>query len=732
MIKRSLTQIEERLRAKLAEANNLSDREPLFPGSGWGGGPDQEPVMQINPPLPGGGGGRGSSAAPGGGKPSVWRVGPDGSRTSVPPPLRKPAMSPAEARAAAEARKRSEELLTGQGFKEKQAPNVWRKGEQSAGSAPAAPQEKLIAQAKQQTAATGEPTIAITNPTMSRLLDKLFPEKAKRIEPTMGPPIAITPGAKDRLGRIEPTMGPPIAITPGAKDRLGRIEPTLDEAAKEEIDYDALAQDPRVRTMLDIIARAEGADYDTIVGSTPDKPKKFTDFSKHPMVTGLVTKQGPSKAAGRYQFTGGTWKRYVKKLGLPDFSPASQDKAAIALLHDKGALKHVLDGKFVNAIKKTGSTWTSLPSSDIKQGRGPRDWKWVERTLADLGADTLAAATMSGAAQAADEIPRPKPAPKAIAPKPAPKAIAPKPAPIDKITPDEEAKQEKRMTDIGNTWRQSRPNKPEATDKKPIGTMVQPDYSKYNVGDLGPLEKIGPGQWRSRNGKIVTDAPELENLPTVPKPESFTDKLKRVAPPALGGKGELVSQVFGDRKKTTPVVPEPAKAEPAKAEPAKAEPAKAEPAKAEPAKVPKLDPAYELGTAEYDARMEKLQTAAGDKFSRERAARLKAAAEKPADKIELQRDQAGLVKAKRELSDFERAFAAARAEKGPGATFSYTDPRTGKTELKTTAYKGEKSSAKAATSAAVPVAMASTNTDADSVAQSATAQSDQEIGRAHV
>ncbi len=209
--------------------------------------------------------------------------------------------------------------------------------------------------------------------------------------------------------------------------------------------------------------------------------------------------------------------------------------------------------------------------------------------------------------------------------------------------------------------------KQEPAEQKPIGTIVQPDYSKYNVGDLGPLEKIGPGQWRSTStGKTVTDAPELENLPAVPRPETFLDKVKRTLPPSLGGGGELVSQVFGDKKKTA-AAPDVTDKQPAK------------------------DPAFEPGTAEYDARMEKLQIAAGDKFSREREARLKAAAEKSADKnIELQRDQAGLVKAKRELSDFERAFAAARAEQGAGGTFTWTDPRTGKTGTYGTLYKGEK------------------------------------------
>ena len=89
------------------------------------------------------------------------------------------------------------------------------------------------------------------------------------------------------------------------------------------------------------------------------------------------------------------------------------------------------------------------------------------------------------------------------------------------------------------------------TKTHPVGTIVQPDYSKYKVGDLGPLEKIGTNQWRSTStGQIVSDAPELENLPSLPKPETFLDKVQRSLPPALGGKGELVSQVFGDKKKS--------------------------------------------------------------------------------------------------------------------------------------------------------------------------------------
>ena len=84
MTKRSLEQIEESLRARLAEGAGKRDadhdgipddeeRQPLLPGSSWGGTRD-DPVHQIAIPFPGGGG-RGSSSVPGGSGPKVWRRG---------------------------------------------------------------------------------------------------------------------------------------------------------------------------------------------------------------------------------------------------------------------------------------------------------------------------------------------------------------------------------------------------------------------------------------------------------------------------------------------------------------------------------------------------------------------------------------------------------------------------------------------------------------------------------
>jgi len=261
---------------------------------------------------------------------------------------------------------------------------------------------------------------------------------------------------------------------------------------------------------------------------------------------------------------------------------------------------------------------------------------------------------------------------------------------------------------------------------KPIGTIVQPDYSKYKVGDLGPLEKIGPNQWRSTStGQIVSDAPELENLPSLPKPETFLDKVKRTLPPALGGKGELVSQVFGDKKK--PAV-EPAKtAEPSKTpsvaidkeqsgtelfkkiygtDKAKEVQAKwsAEVDKKEQERKRQslgLDPGEEIvdvplkkePSKEIDPEKIKVNSEPPEKTAVVPVAtpvkveKPDSTADKDVGKL-LTKDQTGLVKAKRELSDFEREFAARRA-KGDQEFTWYT--KDGKPYQVTTRLKGEKS-----------------------------------------
>jgi muramidase (phage lysozyme) len=117
-----------------------------------------------------------------------------------------------------------------------------------------------------------------------------------------------------------------------------------------------------VRKFLDFLGAAEGAGYNTIVGGG-----SFSSYDKHPGTVGLVTKDGPSTAAGRYQITKTTYDDVAPKLGITDFSPASQDRIAIYLLNRNRSLEDVQAGNFEAAIAKNGGTWASLPSSPYNQ-----------------------------------------------------------------------------------------------------------------------------------------------------------------------------------------------------------------------------------------------------------------------------------------------------------------------------------------------------------------------------
>lgn len=75
-----------------------------------------------------------------------------------------------------------------------------------------------------------------------------------------------------------------------------------------------------------------------------------------------------STAAGAYQFVKPTWNRLARKLALPDFSPDSQDKAALELIREAGAYQDVIDGNFVTAVNKVRKIWASLPGAGYGQG----------------------------------------------------------------------------------------------------------------------------------------------------------------------------------------------------------------------------------------------------------------------------------------------------------------------------------------------------------------------------
>lgn len=74
-----------------------------------------------------------------------------------------------------------------------------------------------------------------------------------------------------------------------------------------------------------------------------------------------------STAAGAYQFLSRTWDECAKALDLPDFSPESQDLAALFLTKRRGALQLVIDGQIEQAIAKCNREWASLPGSPYGQ-----------------------------------------------------------------------------------------------------------------------------------------------------------------------------------------------------------------------------------------------------------------------------------------------------------------------------------------------------------------------------
>lgn len=122
---------------------------------------------------------------------------------------------------------------------------------------------------------------------------------------------------------------------------------------------------PNVQAFLRVI-RAGETSQDDIAYRTMFGGGTFASFNDHPRVknsaAGLV-----STAAGAYQFLERTWDGLDAKYNFPDFSPATQDFAAVALILGRGALDDVLAGRFEQAVRKCNKEWASLPWSPYGQ-----------------------------------------------------------------------------------------------------------------------------------------------------------------------------------------------------------------------------------------------------------------------------------------------------------------------------------------------------------------------------
>lgn len=130
-----------------------------------------------------------------------------------------------------------------------------------------------------------------------------------------------------------------------------------------------------LRAFLDMIAFAEGTarlgenGYNVLFGGST-----FDSYADHPRVR-VPFRSTYSTAAGRYQILSRTWDGLRSKLGLPDFSPASQDAAAVELIRERGALNDAKAGRVAQAVGKVAKVWASLPGAGYDQ---------PERQLASL------------------------------------------------------------------------------------------------------------------------------------------------------------------------------------------------------------------------------------------------------------------------------------------------------------------------------------------------------------
>lgn len=116
--------------------------------------------------------------------------------------------------------------------------------------------------------------------------------------------------------------------------------------------------------------------YRTIVGGS-----LFDDYSDHPRVKIWIPRINDySTAAGAYQIIQRTWNGVQAKLGLPDFSPASQERACVELIRQRGGLRLAQNGQFAAAVDKCKKEWASLPGA----GYGQR-----EESLARLQAEYI-------------------------------------------------------------------------------------------------------------------------------------------------------------------------------------------------------------------------------------------------------------------------------------------------------------------------------------------------------
>lgn len=149
----------------------------------------------------------------------------------------------------------------------------------------------------------------------------------------------------------------------------------------------ATAGGRNVLAFLDMLKVSEGTStspatkcegYDVIVTGIDGKSEIFTDFSVHPFSRGrpskIINSRGlTSSASGGYQFMLKDYAHYRDLLKLPDFGPLSQDRWALQLIREHGAIADIQAGRIAIAINKCRNLWASLPGAGYGQHENKLD-----------------------------------------------------------------------------------------------------------------------------------------------------------------------------------------------------------------------------------------------------------------------------------------------------------------------------------------------------------------------
>ncbi|WP_276319658.1 RHS repeat-associated core domain-containing protein, partial [Pseudoalteromonas rubra] len=159
-----------------------------------------------------------------------------------------------------------------------------------------------------------------------------------------------------------------------------------DAQQKRRLAMEKLLERDDVQGLLREIRKSESNDrYNAVYDGSPLGGDISLDI--HPCDNGACRNQ----AAGAYQINGITWGDVERRLGNLDFSPHSQDLAAVWLLYNDGAIAFLDNQNLSGAIHQASFRWDALPNHKVNgvwrsyfSRRALPTYKWREAMSSNI------------------------------------------------------------------------------------------------------------------------------------------------------------------------------------------------------------------------------------------------------------------------------------------------------------------------------------------------------------